>query len=436
MQEKFEKLFYEFKPQHTNWGDWLLSPQAYFRGERDMPGAGINLGYQVFLKPVRLETEPHFHREDEYLVFLGASLPDVFSSWDAEVHFYMGPSLDKMEKIVITEPTIIHAPKGWWHSPLDFVRVDKPLLFQAIMQSGKTGMVKYVQYQDHYRHYLYFGDECQRDCKLEPGKKCNYCGRCFANPELVPSLPYTYVPWTVLNEDGIACYTEKGAYDPEQAPDSTDCVITSTNPSKPYSNATALKTEKPALSKEVAKNVLACPKERTQWGGWCPSPQFYFRGQTYMDGATYHCGYQIFTAANDMEDCHFHQGAEEYIFFMGANPMDIFDFDCKITMTIGDDPDHLEEKIITCPTVVRIPPNVWHCPIRFRDVHKPVLFQAAFMGGTWGTITRSPNSEGQQDRFKSHWSYNYSGDDVRFCKYESGKRCNICGKCFKSPQID
>jgi len=437
MQERFEKLFYEFEPQHTNWGDWLLSPQAYFRGERDMPGAGINLGYQVFLKPIRLETEPHFHREDEYLVFLGATLPDVFSGWDAEVHFYMGPSLDKMEKIVITEPTVIHAPKGWWHSPLDFVRVDKPLMFQAIMQSGKTGMVKYVQYQDGHRHYLYFGDECQRDCKLEPGKKCNYCGKCFAEPDKVPPLPYTYVPWTVINEDGVASYTDKGAYDPEKAPDSESCVITAANKSKPYSDAAVLKAPKPALSAELAKNVLACPKEKTQWGKWCPTPQFYFRGETYMEGATYHCGYQVFTGPNDMEDCHFHQGAEEYIFFMGANPMDIFDFDCKITMTIGADPDHMEEKIITRPTVVRIPPNIWHSPILFRDVKKPVMFQAAYMGGTWGTITRNPVPEGMQaGRYKSQWLYSYNGDDVRFCKLEQGKRCNLCGKCFKGFDFD
>ena len=90
MQEKYEKLFYEFEPQETNWGDWCHSPQAYFRGERDLPGSVMNVGFQVFKAPVLLETEPHFHREDENLVFLGAKFPDVFSSWDAEVHFYMG----------------------------------------------------------------------------------------------------------------------------------------------------------------------------------------------------------------------------------------------------------------------------------------------------------------------------------------------------------
>ena len=438
MQEKFEKLFYEFVPQETHWGDWCHSPQAYFRGDRDMPGAGLNVGFQVFKKPVRLETEPHFHREDEYLVFLGAQLPDVFSGWDAEVHFYLGPTLDTMEKVVITEPTIIHLPKGWWHSPLDFVRVDKPLIFQAVMQSGRTGLVKYVQRKDTgEKQYLYVGDECQADCVLEPGKKCSYCGTCFAHPEKVPPRPYTFVPWTVVNEDGVTSYTDTGAYDPEKAPDSTECVVTPTNPSKPYSDATTLKAPKPALSEEVRKNVLAIPKEKTSWGDWCPSPQAYFRGETYMEGATYHVGFQIFAGANDTEDTHFHQGCEEYIFFMGANPMDFFDFDAEIEMTFGDDPEHMESKIITKPTVVRIPANVWHCPIKFRKMKKPVMFQAAFMSGTWGTIVSRPAEPGKGGNgfFASDKTYVYMGDNVRFCRYDKTKRCNICGKCFRNLRI-
>jgi hypothetical protein len=35
--------------------------------------------------------------------------------------------------------------------------------------------------------------------------------------------------------------------------------------------------------------------------------------------------------------------------------MNIFDFDCRIEMLMGDDPEHMESKIITKPTVVRIP---------------------------------------------------------------------------------
>ena len=103
-----------------------------------------------------------------------------------------------------------------------------------------------------------------------------------------------------------------------------------------------------------------------------------------MEEANYNVGFQVFTASNDMEDSHFHQGVDEYIFFLGADPMNIFDFDAEIEFFIGDDPDHMESKVITKPTVVRLPPNVWHCPIKFRKMKKPLIFQAAFMSGTWG----------------------------------------------------
>ena len=443
MQEKYEKLFYEFEPQETNWGDWCHSPQAYFRGERDLPGAAMNVGFQVFKAPVLLETEPHFHREDENLVFLGAKFPDVFSSWDAEVHFYMGKDYDAMEKIVITEPTIVRIPKSWWHSPLNFVRVDKPLMFQAVVNDGVGSIIKFVERKDSgEKQYIYSGAGAIRFCALDSEKSCNFCGYCFSHPDELPERPYEFVKWTVVNEDGVESYSDTGSYDPEKSPMGPDCVVFPGYESKPYSDATKLKAPKPALSKEVAKCVLAMPKEETNWGDWCPSPQAYFRGETYMEDATYHVGWQIFTAANDMEDTHFHQGIEEYIYFMGADPMNIFDFDAEIEFLFGDDPDHLESKIITKPTVVRVPANVWHCPIRFRNVKKPLMFQAAFLHGTWGTISRMPtesNPEGAQadaeDRpFARTHTYRYMGDNVRMCRYNDKKRCNICGKCFRKPE--
>ena len=418
MQEKFEKLFYEFVPEKTDWGPWSHSPQAFLHGEKDLPDAVMYTGYQVITAPVLMEDEPIYHREAENLVFLGATLPDVFSSFDAEIHFYMGKTLDTMEKIVVTEPTIIRVPKGYWHSPLNFVRVDKPLLFQAVLFAGRPGSIKMVEGPSG-PHLLYSEAEThRRACSHTPGEPKS-------------------VPWTVLNEDGVALYSKTGAYDPAKAPPSTETVIRPGYKSKAYSEATALEAPKPALTPETEKCVLALPKEETSWGDWCPSPQAYFRGDIYMEDATYNVGFQIFAGANDMEEPHFHQGVDEYIFFMGADPMNIFDFDCEIEIFMGDDPDHMESKIITKPTVVRLPPTVWHCPIKFRKVNKPLLFQAAFMHGTWGTITRSLAAEGQDKGFFSRkYTYDYMGDNVRFCRFNDQKRCNICGACFPKPPKD
>lgn len=378
---KFDQMFYEFVPQETHWGDWCHSPQAYFRGDSDMPGANMSVGFQVFKAPVYLEREPHFHREEEYLVFLGAKLPDVFSSFDAEIEFYMGPTLDAMEKIVITKPTIVRIPKCMWHCPLDFKRVTKPILFQAVSLHGKFGLIKQRTNSNGRSELIYYGDEAH-PCIFNEEKTCEYCGKCFDRDAVLEDREKAPTPyWTVKTG---------------------------------------------AMSGPIKELVCEVPVENTKWGDWCPTPQAYFRGETYMPGANYHVGFQIFTADNDMEESHFHQGADEYIFFMGADPMNIFDFDAEIDFYIGDDPDHMELHKITRPTVVRIPPTIWHSPILFRKMKKPLLFQAAYHAGCWGNVYRIKDKSGNP-------IYAYMGDNVRFCINKPGEKCTICGEC--APQI-
>ncbi|MCX8033633.1 MAG: hypothetical protein N3B14_09690 [Thermoleophilia bacterium] len=178
MKEKrsYKELIYEFVPQETHWGDWCHSPQAYFRGSRDIPGAKYNVGFQIFKGPVFLEREPHFHREEEYLVFIGASFPDVFD-FDAEIEFFMGADPDRMERFMITRPTIIRIPPLTWHCPLNFKKVQKPLMFQAALLHGDFGVIKRRESADGY-YYVYEGDET-RSCVLEKNKRCVFCGRCF-----------------------------------------------------------------------------------------------------------------------------------------------------------------------------------------------------------------------------------------------------------------
>ena len=108
----------------------VAGPQAYFRGGRQIPGANMNMGWQLFIKPIYLERAPHTHDADEYLIFLGGQLPDLFSSFEAEIDFWIG---EEQEKYVITRPTIIFIPRGMPHTPLDFRKIVKPVLFSALL---------------------------------------------------------------------------------------------------------------------------------------------------------------------------------------------------------------------------------------------------------------------------------------------------------------
>jgi len=109
--------------------DYIVSPAAYFRGAHQIPGANINMGWQVIKKATFMERAPHTHDCDEYFAFLGADLMDPFSSFDAEIELRMGP---EKERHSITKPTFVFIPKGFLHCPLNFKVVNKPLMFTAI----------------------------------------------------------------------------------------------------------------------------------------------------------------------------------------------------------------------------------------------------------------------------------------------------------------
>jgi hypothetical protein len=106
----------------------IASPQTYFRGASALPGATATIGWQVFTDPVCWET-PHIHKYDEFLIFLGADLPDLCSSFDAEIDLWMG---EEMEKHTIKSTTVVYIPKGVQHAPLNFRTIRKPVLFHAL----------------------------------------------------------------------------------------------------------------------------------------------------------------------------------------------------------------------------------------------------------------------------------------------------------------
>ena len=84
-------------------------------------------------KPYLTITKPHKHEFDQYLCFLGASLEDI-SDFDAEIEFSLG---EEHEKHIITEPTLVYVPAGLSHGPLEYVKVNKPVLFVDIAMTSK-----------------------------------------------------------------------------------------------------------------------------------------------------------------------------------------------------------------------------------------------------------------------------------------------------------
>ena len=176
----YEKLVFTF-PQERNEivaeGDdpgYVIKPQAYFRGASQIPGSRFNVGFQIFVKPFFLDKIPHRHKEDEYLIFLGGSFPNVFD-FDADIELTLGkPGVDA-EVFKITKPTIVRVPAGVYHCPLQYIRVDKPVFFQAALMEGMFGSVRDLP--DGTTKESRYNGPIQ--CKYDEAKKCNSCGKCL-----------------------------------------------------------------------------------------------------------------------------------------------------------------------------------------------------------------------------------------------------------------
>ncbi len=75
--------------------------------------------------PVIMEKAPMTHDFDQTLVFMGGNPLDI-NDFQAEVELYLG---EEQELYLITQPTVVHVPAGLWHAPINFKRIDKPIMF-------------------------------------------------------------------------------------------------------------------------------------------------------------------------------------------------------------------------------------------------------------------------------------------------------------------
>lgn len=81
----------------------------------------------------------------------------------------------------------------------------------------------------------------------------------------------------------------------------------------------------------------------------------------------------------------------QYLNFFGANPYDPREFDAEIEMTLGEDETHGEKHIITRPTSLYIPAGIYHGPLNFKVVNKPVLFIDIAVSGKYSRVGNTPD---------------------------------------------
>ena len=90
----------------------------------DWAGIQPRLNWKYISRPAQVVDEPHYHDFDEFLVFTNGdpTYPDEFP---AEVEITMG---EEGEKSIINTPAVIVLPRGMKHGPVNFTKVDKPVI--------------------------------------------------------------------------------------------------------------------------------------------------------------------------------------------------------------------------------------------------------------------------------------------------------------------
>ncbi len=126
---KYDKYFVK-EPLGTRGG---FFPVVIANGARDYEGAEFSLRVHYITKPGVLVKEPHAHDFEQFYFFVGADLANI-KDFQAEVEFSLG---EEVEKHIISVPTTVHVPVGMVHGPLNFKKVERPIIFIDALLSAQ-----------------------------------------------------------------------------------------------------------------------------------------------------------------------------------------------------------------------------------------------------------------------------------------------------------
>ncbi|MBN1191470.1 MAG: hypothetical protein JXA46_17070 [Dehalococcoidales bacterium] len=272
----YEKYFTRDVVKENKWGGEAIGLAAV-PPDIIPPVAKMNLGISVIRKPYMFHEPTHKHMFSEFFFFFGSNPYDMHE-FDGEAEFSFGA---EHEKHVISEPTIVVAPPGVYHCPLNYAKVGKPF----------------------------------------------YCIEAFLTSK------YSGVD---LGED-----------------------------------LSEIRIDEPDYNRFFTKGAVKVNKWGGEGMGLSMVPEFLVPAASRMTLAL--------TAIKKPymfhEPTHKHAFTEFFIFF-GSNPLDMKEFDADIEFTFGPE---REKHVISSPTIVTIPPGVYHCPLNYARVGKPFYCIEAFM---------------------------------------------------------
>jgi hypothetical protein len=81
----------------------------------------------------------------------------------------------------------------------------------------------------------------------------------------------------------------------------------------------------------------------------------------------------------------------QYLHFFSINPEDGRDFDAEIEVTLGDDAEHGVKHIITSPAAIYVAAGLYHGPLVFKTINKPILFIDVACTAKYSRVGNTPD---------------------------------------------
>ena len=363
---KYDELVFTIPQEFHSWYGFA-SPRGFFRGTTMMQKAKLYMDFTSITKELVMEVPHTHHAVDEYLVFTGADFNNFFE-FDAEVDVWLGEDPERMELFTLTQPTIIRVPPKLYHCPINFRRISKPILFSAVYLDGDWSKINRKVNAEGREEFTYDGAGIRR-CVYDRSKECIYCGKCFSK---------------AMKE-----FAEKAKKEDSPQTNLLD---------KFYEMSKLPRTGK------YDKYVYPYKPEYHNDDRFL-SPRAGFRGVSEMEESRLYYLLDIVQKECTVGELHMHHSVEEYLIFTGADITNFFDFDAEIEIQLGEDPDNMETYTITEPTLIRVLPNMWHGPVKFKRVGAPINFMPFYPSGNYGKIVQEIKADGTK-------TYTYKGTDL------------------------
>jgi len=106
----------------------LTSPILSLKSDKDYGNLNFSIAWEPITQPFQMLSENHKHDFDQFLCFFGGD-PRNALDLHGEVELTLSEDGRTMEKHTFTKATTVFVPKGLYHAPLNFKRVDQPMVF-------------------------------------------------------------------------------------------------------------------------------------------------------------------------------------------------------------------------------------------------------------------------------------------------------------------